>query len=240
MAKADKKEKKKNRGRTRLSATPISSQLEPKGTELVPFAENGWAIRGELALNCSCDLFCPCVVSLGAAAPTHGYCQAWVGIRIDQGYKDGLSLDGINVAMLLDIPGRMGEGGWKVGLYIDERASAKQVKALEAILSGNSGGTTGLFRLLVAEFLGTQRVPVTYDIEGDVRHLRAGSAILASIEPIRGANRDDYVSIENTTYWMGPKVIVAKGLKSKLRDFGRVWTFDECSAELCPIEWSGP
>ncbi|MGD1924559.1 MAG: DUF1326 domain-containing protein [Paracoccaceae bacterium] len=237
MAKADKKSK---RAKVRLPADGITSRMAPKGTELVPVGDSGWVIRGELALNCSCELFCPCVVSLGAAPPTHGYCQAWVGIRIDHGYKDGVPLDGINVAMLLDIPGRMGEGGWKVGLYIDESASAKQVKAIEAILSGQAGGTTGLFRLVVAEFLGTQRVPVSYETEGEVRHLRAGSAILASIEPIRGANKDGPVTIENTTYWMGPTVIVAKGLRSKVRDFGRVWTFDECSAELCPIEWSGP
>ena len=239
-----KKSKKKSDKAVRLPAAGITARMGgPKaetGTELVPVGDKGWAIHGELALNCSCELFCPCVVSLGAAAPTHGYCQAWVGIRIDQGHKDGVSLSGLNVAMLLDIPGRMGEGGWKVGLYVDERANGAQVGAIEQILSGQAGGTTGLFRLLVAEFLGTQQVPVTYDTDGDVRHLRAGRAILASIQPIRGADPDKPVAIENTSYWMGPKVIIAKGLKSKLRDFGRVWTFDECSAELCDISWHGP
>ena len=29
-----------------------------------------WAIKGELFLNCSCEVFCPCVVSLGKAPPT--------------------------------------------------------------------------------------------------------------------------------------------------------------------------
>ncbi len=241
-----KKSKKKNgKGNAvRLPAAGVTARMpggkKSTGTDLVPVVETGWAINGELALNCSCELFCPCVVSLGAAAPTHGYCQAWVGIRIDEGHKDGVSLSGLNVAMLLDIPGRMGEGGWKVGLYVDERADAAQVAALEQILSGNARGTTGLFRLLVAEFLGTQRVPVIYETEGDVRHLRAGSAILGSIQPIRGADQGKPVAIENTSYWMGPTVIIAKGLKSKLRDFGRVWTFDECSAELCEIAWSGP
>ncbi|MEM7058712.1 MAG: DUF1326 domain-containing protein [Pseudomonadota bacterium] len=240
MAKAPKKKTtRKARKSDRLAAAGITAKLPGTGTDLVPVDEKGWAINGELALNCSCDLFCPCVVSLGAAAPTHGYCQAWVGIRIDSGHKDGVPLGGLNVAMLLDIPGRMGEGGWKVGLYVDERANAAQVTALEMILSGQAGGTTGLFRLLVAEFLGTQRVPVDYETEGDIRHLRAGKAILASIQPIVGAKKGEPVTIENTSYWMGPTVIVAKGLKSKLRDFGRVWSFDECSAELCPIAWRG-
>jgi len=33
---------------------------------------------------------------------------------------------------------------------------------------------------------------------------------------------------------------VAQGVKAKVRDFGRVWNFDDKSAELCNIEWSGP
>ena len=45
-----------------------------------------WAIKGELILNCNCTVFCPCVVSLGKHAPTEGYCQAWAGVRIDEGH----------------------------------------------------------------------------------------------------------------------------------------------------------
>ncbi len=242
MARSPKKKKTNGKSakssKVRLPSGGLSSRLP--GTELVSYQEKGWAINGELALNCSCEVFCPCVVSLGAAPPTNGYCQAWVGIRIDEGYKDGVPLSGLNAAMMLDIPGRMGEGGWTVALYVDERATANQVAAIEAILSGQAGGTTGLFRLLVANFLGTKRVPVTYTTEGDVRTLQAGKAILASIEPIKGADPSKPVAIENTSYWMGPTVIIAKGLKSKVRDFGRVWSFEECSAELCDIAWSGP
>ena len=47
---------------------------------------SGWAIRGELILNCNCTVFCPCVVSLGKHPPTEGYCQAWAGVRIDEGH----------------------------------------------------------------------------------------------------------------------------------------------------------
>lgn len=225
----------------RLAAPPISARLQK--SEQVPAprpAPTSWAIAGELALNCSCEVFCPCVVSLGQHPPTNGYCQAWVGIRIDDGHADDTPLAGVNVAMLLDIPGRMAEGGWTVALYVDEAASDAQVAAVEHILSGRAGGTTGLFRLLVANFLGTRRVPVTYAVQDGVRTLQAGRAILASIRPIDGAEPGKPVAIDNTSYWMGPRVVIARGLKSKLRDFGRVWTFDDCSAELCDISWSGP
>lgn len=236
MAKTEEKKKKKKK--KSLLPAVISSRLP--GAPKKPVQKSGWAITGELALNCSCEVFCPCVVSLGQHPPTNGYCQAWVGVRIDDGHMGDTPLGGLNVAMLLDIPGKMGEGNWTAALYVDERADGPQMAAIEQIFSGLAGGTTGLFRLLVGDFLGVKRVPVSYDTEGDIRTLRAGSAILASIQPIKGATPGKQVTIENTSYWMGPQVIVARGLKSKLRDFGRVWSFDDCSAELCDIAWSGP
>lgn len=199
-----------------------------------------WALKGELALNCNCEVFCPCVVSLGQHPPTNGYCQAWLGVRIDKGHSGKLDLGGLNVAMLLDIPYSMGQGDWKVATYIDERASDAQYQALETILQGRARGTTGLFRLLVSEWLETKRAPVSYTVEGQVRTVSAGKAILGQIEPIAGADPDKPVMIENTGYWMGPKVIASRALKSKVRDFGRVWNFDGKSAEICAIDWAGP
>ncbi len=39
-----------------------------------------WKISGDMILNCSCTVFCPCVVSLGEHPPTEGNCQAWMGL----------------------------------------------------------------------------------------------------------------------------------------------------------------
>ena len=235
-----KKARKKIQKAIRLLAPTISSRIPGTGTDLVPVeadAVEGWAIKGELALNCSCDVFCPCDVSLGVARPTHGYCQAWMAFRIDDGHFNGTSLTGLNVALLLDIPGRMAEGGWTVALYVDESANDAQVSALETILSGNAGGTTGLLKLLVSDFLGTKRVPVSYKVDGHIRSVQAGRAILASIEPIGGVDPDQHVTIQNSKYWMSSTITIAKGLKSRLRDFGRVWDFEECSAQVVDINW---
>lgn len=200
-----------------------------------------WRVKGELALNCNCDVFCPCVVSLGQARPSMGYCQAWLGVRIDKGRYGDADLSGLHVAMLLDIPGRMSEGNWTAALYVDELADDEQYTALELIMSGRAGGTTGLFTMLVGNFLGARREAVTYSTdEAGVRTVTAGRAIFGQVKPIDGADRGKPVNIENTGYWMGPTVTVGVGLKSKLRDFGRVWNFDGKSAEICSIDWRGP
>ena len=197
-------------------------------------------VKGELILNCSCNVFCPCVVSLGVHPPTEGHCHAWMGIIIDEGHYEGESLSNLNVGLLVDIPGRMGEGNWKVAAYIDEKANERAYNGLLSIFSGGAGGTTGLFNALVSEIIGAEKTSVEILREGKSRILSVGRKIQGHIEMIEGDNKDNPVKITNTTYWMGPEVIVAKGKRSRVRDYGRVWDFDNKSAEICPIYWHGP
>ena len=199
-----------------------------------------WTLKGELILNCNCTVFCPCVVSLGAHPPTEGSCKAWLGVRIDAGQWGETDLSGLNVAMMLDIPGMMGEGDWKAAGYFDERADDAQYAALERIFTGQAKGTTGLFRLLVSTYYGSSREEISFTTEGNVRHLTVGRKIAGAIAPIEGADPGKELAVTNTKYWMGPDITVAQALKGKVRDFGRVWNLDGRSAEICQIEWSGP
>ena len=199
-----------------------------------------WALKGELILNCNCTVFCPCVVSLGKHPPTEGYCQAWVGVRIDTGHFDGEDLSGLNVGLLMDIPGNMGRGNWKAAAYIDERASEKAYDGLIKIFSGQARGTTGLFALMVSEFLGAESALVTYETIGKTRHLTVGKKIIGAVTPITGANEDQEVVVSNTGYWMGPDITIAQADKGRVRAYGRVWDFEGRSAEICQIDWHGP
>ena len=199
-----------------------------------------WRLKGELILNCNCTVFCPCVVSLGKHPPTEGYCQAWMGVRIDDGHFDGESLSGLNIGMVLDIPGNMGRGNWKAAAYIDERASEKAYEDLLAIFSGKVRGTTGLFSMLVSEFLGAQRAPVVFETEGRKRRLMVGKILQGEIEPIAGPDPDKDVKVTNTGYWMGPDITIAQANRGRVCAHGRVWDFDGRSAEICQIDWHGP
>lgn len=199
-----------------------------------------WAIRGELFLNCSCTVFCPCVISLGKHPPTEGTCHTWMAIAAEEGHYEGESLSGLNIGLLVDIPGKMSDGQWKVAVYVDERATQRAYNGLLKILSGEAGGTTGLFTLLVGEILGAERAPVEIERDGRRRSLKIGRYIQGEVEMIPGASPDEPVSIRNTQYWMGPEVIAARGLRSRVRDYGRVWDLDGKSAEICKIDWKGP
>ena len=199
-----------------------------------------WAIKGELILNCNCTVFCPCVVSLGKHAPTEGYCQAWAGVRIDEGHFGDEDISGLNVGLILEIPGLMARGNWKAAAYIDERASTAAYNGLIDIFSGKAKGTTGLFKVLVSEFLGAERAPVIFETEGKTRRLIVGKQIHGEVVPVGGADSDKDIVVTNTEYWMGPDITVATATKGRVRAFGRVWDFDGRSAEICQIDWKGP
>jgi hypothetical protein len=199
-----------------------------------------WKLKGELILACSCDVFCPCVVSLGKHPPTEGHCQGWAGIRIDKGAHGKTKLDGLNVALLLDIPGEMGRGDWKAAAFVDERASDEQFDRLISIFSGKSKGSTGVLGILVSTFLGAERAPVSYETDGKKRRLMVGKKIQGEVEPILGARADKDVVISNSSYWIGPEIVVAKANQSRVRAFGRVWDFPNRSAEILAIDWKGP
>jgi len=219
------------------TAAPIDNRLPgaaKSGHGTIP-----WEIKGELILNCCCTVFCPCVISLGEHPPTEGTCMGWAGIRIDSGYYGDEDLSGLNVGLLLEIPGRMGRGNWKAAAYIDERASNEAYHGLLDIMTGKARGTTGLFKVLVSEFLGAERAPISYETEGKTRRLIVGRKINGEIAPVPGKGGEDIV-VTNTEYWMGPDIIVAKANKGKVRAFGRVWDFDGKSAEICQIDWHGP
>ncbi|MEM1077064.1 MAG: DUF1326 domain-containing protein [Pseudomonadota bacterium] len=215
----------------------IDARMNPRRRRAEP---TNWEIKGELFLNCSCDLFCPCVVSLGKHPPTEGDCKAWMAIRIDEGHFEGESLSGLNVGLMVEIPGRMAEGGWRVAAYVDERSSQKAYNGILKIFSGAAGGTTGLFTLLVSDIVGAERAPVEIVTDGARRSIKIGRKIEGEIEMIGGADPDHPVMVSNSKYWMGPDIIVAKGLKSRVRDYGRMWDFGGKSAEICPIHWQGP
>ncbi|MEJ8573247.1 DUF1326 domain-containing protein [Microbaculum marinum] len=199
-----------------------------------------WSINGELALSCNCTVFCPCVLSLGQHPPTEGYCQTWLGVRIDEGSYGDVDLSGLNVAVIIEIPGLMSRGNWTAALIVDEKAGIQAVRALTRIFSGRAKGTTGLLSILVGRFLGVQQAPVSYTVEGNTRIVKVPKLIDGAITPVPGNGKGGEVVITNSQYWIAPDITVCKSDRSRMRGFGRNWDFSGRSAELCRIEWRGP
>jgi hypothetical protein len=196
-----------------------------------------WKLRGDLVLSCNCTVFCPCVLSLGQHPPTEGYCQTWAGIRIEEGHFGDVDLAGLNVGLIIEIPGPLARGNWTAGVFLDQKASIYAVKGLTKIFTGRAGGSTGLLKILVGSFLGVQQAKIDYRIEGEKHIFQIPQIIDGVVVPVRGKNRDDKVVISNSEYWIAPDVTVSRAEVSRLRAFGRNWNFAGRSAELCRLDW---
>jgi hypothetical protein len=206
-----------------------------------------WGIKGHFLLNCNCDVFCNCPMSLGKAIPNsaNGKCFSWWGIIIENGHAEGengkIDISGINVAILLEVPGPLSMGGWTAGLYIDEKASNEAADALLKIFSGQAGGQTGWFSVMISNFLGVKRCPIDYNETENGWTYTIPNILEGTIEKEPGLNKGEDIKVSNLKYWVAPEIIVGRGgKKSRIKDHGRNWDFTNGSAEYCAVDWSGP
>ena len=199
-----------------------------------------WRIQGGFIMSCNCDVWCPCVLSLGRADPTYGRCLSWWAINCEQGNYGDIALDGLTTALMVESPGPLAEGGWAFGIYLDENGSPEAQAALTEIFSGRAGGPTRWFSIMIAEHLGTKVVPITYETLETGWHVSIPKIIDGNVAQVIGADGVTPVMAKNTTYWVGTDIMVAKGTKSRIRDWGRNWDLSNQSADYTAIDWTGP
>src|SRR4029453_3371439 len=71
----------------------------------------------------------------------------------------------------------MTDGGWRLGMFVDEGATDEQVDMLAAVFGGQKGGPMALLAPLVGEVLGVERAPIEVVEEGLSHSVRIGDAI---------------------------------------------------------------
>lgn len=205
-------------------------------------AQPHWQIRGEYMETCNCNLLCPCITSNLAATPTEGDCQAAVAMRIDQGVKDGVTLDGLKFVVMMHAPGPMGAGHINVGLIVDERANDAQLEAITAIASGAAGGPMAALAPLVGRFAGVQRRPIDFDVDGLKRAVRAGDLLDEACEGLPSLTAPGQaLSIEHTAHPVNSRLSLAKATRSLFNAFGMRWNDSSGTrnAHFAPFAWSG-
>src|SRR5208282_4521797 len=92
-----------------------------------------WMLKGRDFSHCNCAYGCPCQFN---ALPTHGHCQAVVGMEIDEGHHGNTRLDDLRFASIFSWPGPIHEGGGQAVVIVDQTATPPQCEALLRILSG--------------------------------------------------------------------------------------------------------
>ncbi len=196
-----------------------------------------WRIRADYLENCNCALLCPC---LFAVKPTAGDCNVPIAYHIRAGHYGTVRLDGLTVVRVTIFPGPglMASGNHKMALYIDERATDEQYDALEQIFTGKAGGPLGRLQVLVTQFLGTKRVPITYMIDGPIHSVAIPNILDVAVEPAGGTDPVREMLISNTRHACGPDLPVARGVRGVFRDYGFAWDNIGKNGHYKLIEWS--
>ena len=181
-----------------------------------------WSLKGELALSCSCTVFCPCVLSRGEHPPTESRCQTWAGIRIDDGHFDTIDLSGIKAGVMMDLPGIMSRGNWTAALFVDENASDEQMEKLTAVFGGQKGGPMEGLAPLIGEMLGVERVPIEVVNDGLRHSVRIGDAVDFEIEDIVpfGVETGQPVKFSGMFHPAGSDLTMAEAKRSRISAFG--------------------
>src|SRR6266567_4658552 len=144
-----------------------------------------WQLRGEYLENCNCDILCPCITSSLQGPADNERCYVPLAMHISEGHSDGVRLDGLNAVLVVDSPAVMGQGGWRVAVYLDERADEQQREALGAVLSGAMGGPPEMLAGLVGEQLGVKFVPISFSSDGDRRRVEVPGIMEFEVEGLR-------------------------------------------------------
>ena len=150
-----------------------------------------WSIKGAWFKNCNCDPGCPCDFN---QAPTHGYCEGIIAMRIDEGHFGDVPLTGLKFAGAAWWPGRLEEGNGHIIPIVDEAADEEQRRALLTILSGQAGGTLfEIFSVICPHVREPIFVPIEFefDIESRRGRLKAGDVVESTVDTLRGIDPPD-------------------------------------------------
>lgn len=198
-----------------------------------------WQISGEYFEACSCDSVCPCPTSGLAARPTKEVCDAGLVFNVQRGRFGSTQLDGLSFAVLLHTPGPMIQGGWTVGLVVDERASKEQREALTTIASGQGGGPMAALAPLIANFGGVEAKPIRIESGGMRRSVSIAGMLDIAVEGIPGAKDSEPIYLDNVGHPAASRLALAKASRSHMHAFGINWddTSGRNNGHFAPFTW---
>jgi len=180
-----------------------------------------WNLRGSFFETCSCELMCPCNLSMDHGA-TYDFCRVTLVFNIREGEIEGTDIAGLKVAAIADTPKVMTEGNWRLGVFVDERASDEQFDKLVQVFGGQLGGPMAALGPLVGEMLGIERAAIEVTDDGLRHSVRVGDVIDFEIEDIVpfGVETGEPVRFAGMFHPVGSDLTMAEARRSHINAFG--------------------
>jgi hypothetical protein len=180
-----------------------------------------WTVSGSYVETCSCELMCPCNLSLDHGA-TYDFCRVTLVFDISEGDVEGTDVSGRTVAAIADTPKVMTDGGWRMGVFVDDGASDEQFEKLVAVFGGQLGGPMAALTPLVGEMLGVERAPIEVRHDGLRHSVRVGDAIDFEVEDIvpYGVETGRPVRFDGMFHPVASDLTMAEARRSRIDAFG--------------------
>jgi len=198
-----------------------------------------WKLEGTYFENCNCDWVCPCTVTSFAALSTGDRCTVILNYHIGRGEVDGVEMSGRSVSIVADSPKRMLDGGWRVGLIIDDKASKEQADKLTAVFAGKVGGPMGNIAPLIGEILGIERLPIEYSDKGNRHSIRIGDDVAIEVEDYAAQEGGEPTRVTGVAHPSGSTITIARPTSSRIKAFGMEFHNAGKSAFSAPFSWAG-
>jgi hypothetical protein len=198
-----------------------------------------WKLEGTYFENCNCDWVCPCTVTSFASPATGDRCRVILNYHVQRGEVDGVDVSGRSVSIVADSPKRMLDGGWRVGLIIDDKASKEQADKLTGVFAGQAGGPMANIAPLIGELLGIERLPIEYSDKGKRHSIRIGDAVAIEVEDYAAQEGGEVTKLTGVAHPTSSTITIARPIESKVEAFGMVFEAAGKSAFSAPFNWAG-
>jgi hypothetical protein len=198
-----------------------------------------WHLEGSYFENCNCDAACPCTVSSFALPATNERCQFLMAFHVASGEIDGVDVGGLSLGVIGDSPGNMVDGGWRVGVLMDEKASEEQAQALAAVFGGQKGGPMGEIAPLIGEMLGVERTSIDYADEGVRHRATMGDYVDLEVEDFAPEGATEATKLTGTIHPANSTLTVSRATRSRMSAFGIDFSAEGKSGFSAPFSWAG-
>jgi len=158
---------------------------------------------------------------------------------VQRGEIDGVDVGGRSVSIVADSPKRMLDGGWRVGVIIDDKASKEQADKLTAVFAGQVGGPMANIAPLIGEILGIERLPIEYSDKGNRHSIRIGDDIAIEVEDYAAQEGGETTKLTGVAHPSGSTITIARPISSKIKAFGMEFHSAGKSAFSAPFNWAG-
>lgn len=187
--------------------------------------KKAYVLDGTLLEACSCGGPCPCWIG---DDPDGGSCDTVIAYHINHGQVNGVDVSNLSLVNVAHIPGNILAGDWRLLLYIDDKATPEQQKAIVDAFGGSLGGPLADLAKLVGERVAVHSLPIEHQVEGGKGTIRVGDILDAEIVPYTDANGKP-TTIHDTVFSTipGSPAYLAKALHHRVNapEYGMTWEF---------------